>query len=224
VRDAFLDLVAGGSCLGCGRPGRRLCPWCDSGLRAEVGPVRPSPCPVGLVTVHAAGAYAGTLRELVLAHKERGALGLVSPLGRLLAEVVAGATPLHPERAVILVPVPSHPAVVRSRGHDPVLRLVRRSAGVLRRRGSRVAVRQALRVVGRPLDQSGLDAAGRAANLDGRFRGRQPAPTEGEVLLLDDVVTTGATLREAQRALEGAGWSVAGAATLAATRRRVAPR
>ena len=219
MRDPFLDLVAGGACVACGRPGRRLCPWCAVALGARSEPVRPSPCPAGLLPVHAAGDYDGTLRALVLAHKERSALGLARPLGRVVADVVTSVSDGHP---VVLVPVPSHPSVVRARGHDPVLRVVRRASRVLRARGTPTLVRRLLRVRGRPLDQAGLSARERRANLDGRFRA---LPARGDVyaatlLLVDDVVTTGATLREAQRALVAAGWRPDGAVAIAATRRR----
>ena len=219
VRDAFLDLVAGGACVACGRPGRRLCPWCANALAARCEPVSPSPCPTGLLPVHAAGDYDGILRALVLAHKERSALGLARPLGRVLADVVAGVSDGEP---VVLVPVPSHPSVVRARGHDPVLRVVRRASRLLRARGTPTLVRRLLRVQGRPLDQTGLSADERRANLAGRFRALRAqgdAPT-ATLLLVDDVVTTGATLREAQRALVAAGWRPDGAVAIAATRRR----
>lgn len=217
MRDAFLDLVAGGSCVVCGRPGRRLCPRCLAQLRPDVRRVRPSPCPPGLLPVLAVGDYDAALREVVLAHKERAALGLAVPLGRLLGAAVTQAAAAGP---VTLVPVPSHPAVVRARGHDPVLRVVRRCSQVLRSQGRWVRVRRPLLVVGRPRDQAGLDAHERRRNLDGRFRGRPARPPDGCVLLVDDVVTTGATLREAQRALVEAGWRPRAAVTLAATRRR----
>lgn len=167
------------------------------------------------------------MRELVLAHKERAVHALAAPLGEVLAHVVLGAQRLQPgllDPDVWLVPVPSHRSVVRARGHDPVLRIARRAAHELRRRGTSASVRGLLGVVGRPEDQAGLGAAQRRANLDGRFRARAPRPpsrASGAVLLVDDVVTSGATLREAQRALEESGWSPRAAVTLAATRRRL---
>lgn len=164
------------------------------------------------------------MRDLVLAHKERGVHSLATPLGEVLAHVVLGALPADRRAPELwLVPVPSHPAVVRARGHDPVLRITRRAAHELRRRGTRAVVRPLLRVVGRPLDQSGLGAAGRQANLEGRFRGRRPAPagSTATIVLVDDVITSGATLREAQRALQEQRWSPCLAVTLAATRRRL---
>ncbi|HET8970833.1 MAG TPA: phosphoribosyltransferase family protein, partial [Candidatus Nanopelagicales bacterium] len=76
-----------------------------------------------------------------------------------------------------------------------------------------------LRSAGRRADQTGLDAAGRAANLRAamRWSGRVPA---GPVVLVDDIVTTGATLAEAARAVRVAGGTVLGAAVVAATARR----
>jgi predicted amidophosphoribosyltransferase len=82
-------------------------------------------------------------------------------------------------------------------------------------------VRQLLVPTGLVLDQSTLDAAARAANLAGAFVCVRPAaPGDRPVVVVDDVLTTGATAREAQRALEEAGHRVVGIATVAATRRR----
>lgn len=194
----------------------------------------------------AAGEYAGALRALVLDHKERNRLALAGVLGRLLAVAVRDAyehglevrvpgqsadeaTPAcsaaYPT-AVHLVPVPSHGAVVRSRGHDPLLRVARAAAGELRRTGLTADVRPLLRTAARPRDQAGLDAESRAANVRGRFvvRGREfrrasRAPLPGAVVLVDDVITTGATAREAQRALQAAGVEPVGIGVVAATRR-----
>jgi predicted amidophosphoribosyltransferase len=172
------------------------------------------------------GEYADPLRRLIVDHKEHGRLGLAGPLGRLLAVAVvdawqaAGAPTAAAGSHVELVPVPSHPAVVRERDHDPLLRVARVAAGVVRRDGLRCRVHQALRVTGRPVDQAGLDTSSRAANVRGRFAVRRRARVAAPVVLVDDVITTGATLREAQRALEAAGVGVLGAATVAATRRR----
>jgi predicted amidophosphoribosyltransferase len=79
------------------------------------------------------------------------------------------------------------------------------------------------------VDQAGLGAAERAANLAGSMhcptellRRLASRRTHGRVVICDDVVTTGATLREAQRALEAVGLEVSAVAAVAATRRRIA--
>jgi predicted amidophosphoribosyltransferase len=167
--------------------------------------------------------YAGVVRSLVLAHKERQRLGLRPVLGRLLAQAVAAA--VTPDGPVLLVPVPSRRAVIRARGHDPTRAMARRAADRLSRLGYDVVSRPLLASRGPVLDQSGLSATERAANLSGsmwcpgsrRVVGWRPW---AQVVVCDDVLTTGATAREAQRALEAAGFTVAAVAAVAATVRR----
>jgi predicted amidophosphoribosyltransferase len=229
VRDAWLDLVLGSRCSACGEPGRALCGACAAALPSRAGACWPTPTPEGLVRPTAVGEYSGALRALVVDHKEHGRLALARPLGRLLTVAVldawsASAPPGEWPPAVDLVPVPSHPAVVRERGHDPLLRVARVAAAELRRGGASASVRRLLRVVARPSDQAGLGAEQRAANVRGRFAARAVAPRGRSLVLVDDVITTGATLREAQRALEVVGARPVGAAAVAATARRVTPR
>ncbi len=210
----LLDLVLPRTCAGCAAPGRLLCAACAALLgRAPLGPVRPRPCPAGLPPVRAFSPYAGEVQALLLAHKERGALGLTRPLGRALARTIgAGSGP------VVLCPVPSAPGVARGRGHDHAGRLARVAAQELRGAGRPASVQHMLRPARVVADQAGLTAGQRAANLHGALRARgAPGPP---VLLLDDVVTTGATLVEAARALRVQGHPVLGAVVLAATVRR----
>jgi predicted amidophosphoribosyltransferase len=227
VLDAWLDLVLGSCCSACGRPGRPLCPGCGTVLVAHPAVAWPTPSPPGLVLPVAALGYDGAVRSLVVDHKEHGRLALARPLGGLLAAAVveALARTCRSDRGVHLVPVPSHAAVVRGRGHDPLLRVARAAAAELRRSGLDVTVRRLLCVRARPSDQAELTAAERGANLSGRFevRTRAAGRPAGDLVLVDDVITTGATLREAQRALEVAGLVPRAAATVAATRRRHQP-
>lgn len=223
--DDWFDLVLGAHCLVCGTAGRLLCPDCRESLPRHGHPVRPRPCPAGLAPSFAATPYVDPLRALVLAHKEHRAFALTRPLGTVLAGVVASAVGTRAV-PILLVPVPSASATVRSRGHDPVLRMTRVAAGELHRNGHEVRVARLLRQRDRIADQAGLDAAERAANLAGRLAvtgararvGRSGAALR--VVLCDDVLTTGATAREAQRALEAVGLRVSAIATLAATQRR----
>lgn len=173
--------------------------------------------------VRAAGEYADALRALVLAHKEHRRLALAGPLGDVLAGAVGSLLRdlgVPPAQRVAVVPVPSSRTVVAARGHDPVLRMGRRAASTLRAHGVRARVVPLLRQTSRPRDQAGLTAAERQANLAGRFGARRSRAADAVVVVVDDVMTTGATLREAQRALEEGGHVVLGAATVAATRRR----
>lgn len=225
--DAWLDLILGSCCSACTAPGRALCSRCRALLPTKAGVAWPTPTPPGLVRPCSVGEYADPLRRLILDHKEHNRLALAGPLGGLLAVSVLDAwtASVGADRAagLDLVPVPSHPAVVRARGHDPLLRVARQAAGALRRGGAVVRVRSLLRVVARPGDQAGLDARARADNVRGRFAARSRLVSDRPVVLVDDVITTGATLREAQRALEEAGVTPIGAAAIAATRRREPP-
>ncbi|WP_310964395.1 ComF family protein [Nocardioides terrisoli] len=225
MRDAWWDLFHGGVCVGCGEPGRLLCRSCDRALPDACLAVRPTPCPPGLAPSFAADEYADPLRALVLAHKEHQGFALARPLGRVLAGVVM-RLPLQ-EVPLVMVPVPSRPAVVRARGHDPLLRIVRTAAARCRRGGIEARTLGLLRQRRRVADQAGLGLAGRADNLresmavDPRARAvlaRTEQPVR--VVVCDDVLTTGATAREAQRALADAGISVFAIACVCATRRR----
>lgn len=215
VWDAALDAVLGGLCWGCGTPGRALCPGCRSALSRERAYTVDQPFP--LIAAH---EYRDPVRGLVVAYKERGAWTLARPLGGRLAVAVArlwGSTGVHAR--LTLVPVPSRPQVVRERGLDTTLRLCRVAARALRGTGVPVRVVHALSTVGPLRDQAGLDTAGRIANVAGAF-GALPLPADEPVVIVDDVVTTGATLGEAMRAAHRAGWNPLGAAVVAAARLR----
>ena len=224
VPDAGRDLLLGGACAGCGAPGRVLCPACRSALPRGGHVAWPTPTPPGLAPPFAAGAYDGLLKALVLAHKEHAAYPLAIPLGRVLGDVVTDLLRAHPGVGpVALVPVPSRRRVVRARGHDPLLRTARAAAVRLRGTGTDATVLRALLPAGRVRDQAGLGALARAANLAGSMTARRAGALDGRgaVVVVDDVLTTGSTAREAQRALEEAGVAVLGIATVAATVRRL---
>jgi predicted amidophosphoribosyltransferase len=230
LSDAAVDLLLGSRCVGCERPGRLVCATCAATLREPAWPAWPSPTPEGLVAPWTAAEYADVARALVLGHKERAMHGLRGPLSDLLARAVRAAVDdadsVGP--TVVLTPVPSRPATVRARGHDPTWTITRGAAARLRRAGHDVRAVRLLRLRVRVDDQAGLDAAARAANLAGsmacpsralrRLASRAP---HALVVVCDDVLTTGATAREAQRALEASGLTVLAVATAAATRRRI---
>lgn len=236
LRDAASDLLLGGSCLGCATPGRLLCPACRAGLPTTAVPHWPTPTPAGLATPWAAAPYDGLLRALVLGHKEHRLLALTPVLGALLAisvaaalddvEAGAGAGPGVPP--VLLVPVPSRRAAVRARGHDPMLATARAATRAL---GPAATVAPLLRTRVGVVDQAGLDREHRRANLAGSMAARTGAlrslarrGTAAHVVVCDDVLTTGSTAREAQRALAAVGVGVVAVAVVAATARRVPPR
>lgn len=214
VREA-LDIVAPRTCAACGDGlgdgAGPVCRRCAVALATLVRPTR-HVLEAGSCAVYSAVPYEGVVRSLLHTFKERGrtdAAIALAPLVRL-----AAAAALHdtmPEAPVRLVPVPSSAAARGRRGYDHIEVLCRRAF-------PRSAPSPVLRVRAAVRDQAALGAAERAANLEGSMRASRPFPAS--VLVVDDVATTGATLREAVRALDECGARVVGAAVIARVPRR----
>ncbi|QEO08581.1 ComF family protein [Protaetiibacter larvae] len=204
VREALLDawaLVLPVTCAGCDAPDRALCASCRARLAPH--PVRLT-APGGLQVV-AGAPYRDTVQRVVLAVKD-GRTPLAGELALLLRAALRAAAA---DAAVEPCPVPSSRAALRGRGFDPVL-LVLARAGV---RPARV-----LRTARPHRTQKGLGRVERGANLRGVHRARRRLDGR-RFILVDDVVTTGATLAEAARAIREAGGEVVGAVVIAATPR-----
>ncbi len=208
ARAALLDLVLPLECGGCARPGTGWCAACDTWLHAPLARVRPrlDPC----VPCWAVGSHAGPPRRAVIALKERGRRDLVAPLSRAVADAVTRLRVSGeldpPELApLLLVPAPTRAGAARTRGGDPVARVAAGAAANL----AHCSVAPLLGVRG-TRDSVGLSARERAANLSGRVHvtatGRLRA--DANVVLLDDVLTTGATATESVRVLRSVGVGV----------------
>lgn len=230
-------------CGGCGAADVRLCPRCAAHLvgvrRAEAGAPRLDRFGDGAAwPVLAAGDYTGPVRELVVAWKDRDRADLTAALAppvRRLAVEVAGQVlrGLQDGQEVWIVPVPSTSAARRRRGREPVTELARIVAAQTAQTAQlagRVRMARALVHVHRVSavrDQVGLGVRARSGNLagtldvrlrwrsglDGRASGCPPAAC----VLVDDVLTTGATLAESARAIGHRGGLVVAAVVLAAT-------
>ncbi len=201
---ALADLVLPRTCAGCGLPGASLCRACGSWLTSP-HLAAPRRFPEGFPPTVAAGPYDGPVRPAVLAFKERSRAELARPLGTALALAVAAVVagvPGPPPPAVLLVPVPSSAAALRARGRDHVGELAGRAVQELRGVGLPVAQGRLLRRRGRVRDSAELSAGQRRANLAGTFALHPGAAAGNAVLVLvDDVVTSGATLTEAASVL-----------------------
>lgn len=128
----------------------------------------------------------------------------------------SGVLPFSP---VTLLPVPSARRAVAARGHDPTRRIALAAARELRRGGLPARASPMLRQRRPVVDQSGLGAQERLANVSGALRlnpGAGRFLAEGSTVLVDDLMTTGATLAEAARAVAAEGVCVLGAAVVAA--------
>ena len=180
-------------CIGCGEPETGLCAACAAAAR-----------PVDLVldgvSVRAASEYAGAVRGAILGLK-RGERAYLDPLAELLAPLVPPGT--------AIVPVTTTARRAAERGFDQARELARRVAVL--RSGS---VADVLRKRGAA--QRGLDRNERLGSRR-RFTLRPQTAVPRTALLLDDVITTGATLRDAAAALAAGGCRVAGAVVVART-------
>jgi predicted amidophosphoribosyltransferase len=213
----MLDLVLPLECGGCGTPSIRWCAACARQL--AVRPDEPhliTPRVDPGVPVLSLGRYVGARREAIVAVKEHGRADLIAPLAialqagleRLLTWGVVG-TPL------IVVPAPTRRSAARRRGGDPVTRMARAAAAELRDVPD-IQVVQALRLRALARDSVGLSGADRQRNIAGRVKITKPAQVlANDVLVVDDIVTTGATASESVRVLRIAGAQVAGVLAIA---------
>ncbi|MGB8020759.1 MAG: hypothetical protein WCF04_05980 [Candidatus Nanopelagicales bacterium] len=167
--------------------------------------------------MRAASLHQGPAGRAVVAFKEDGVRQLGGPLSALLARSVRDVLDdlgWEGGQPVWLVPIPTRRSARRARGADPIADLAARAARQLRSAGIPANRCPGLIHVRDSIDQMGLGASQRLANVAGTLRG---APMPGGMLVLvDDVTTTGATLAEAARALWASGHRdrVLGAATI----------
>lgn len=208
LASAWLDLLLPRACARCG--GRidgdtDLCRPCARSLprlpRVTGGEPRP---PAPLTSWLAEVAYAGETEQWIHRFKypQPGLAGLDPRPAALLATLAADAAARLPHpRPQLVVPVPIHPRRLRARGFHP--------AGVLADAVARALAARcthgALVVTRETASQTGLDRAARRRNVRGAFVARPGFAAERAVVLVDDVVTTGATLAACARALRRAG-------------------
>jgi len=215
-----LDLILPLECGGCGVPSTRWCDACATELSVSVDQPRVvSPRVDPQVPVFALGRYTGARRRAVIAMKERGRGDLVVPLARALAVGVHRLlTWGMVDTPLTIVPAPTRRSAARRRGGDPVTRLARAAVAGHPDIGTAIAVVPALRLTALARDSVGLGTAARERNISGRVRLRDRRANFGdtEVLVIDDIVTTGATARESVRVLQSAGARVAAVLAIAA--------
>ena len=183
-------------CFGCQRLGPSICSECRSSWHPHYYRSK-----FDGLTVHSSLLYTPTASKIILAAKESGL--------KKADDLILDAISLALQRSKLdlslsrLVPIPSSKSSQRRRGRSFIVDLVQQLS---QRTG--IEVIDCLELTRRVLDQSGLHRQERATNLAGAFRVSSPA--RGELILVDDVVTTGATLREAFRAVNSQGFHAIG--------------
>lgn len=190
----LLDFLIPARCAACGDAGADLCARCTAAIATAhaiaVG------ARGGVPPVVALGPYEGPLRAAVLSLKFRGARRVGHVLGRWLAERI-----IWPFDAI--VPVPLHPRRLRERGYNQA-DAIARGIGAAAKRGC--AIDSIVRVRA-TAPQSGLGLSERQANVEGAFGAgpRVEAISGRRILVVDDVVTTGATIADCAVVLRRAG-------------------
>jgi predicted amidophosphoribosyltransferase len=210
-----LDLVLPLECGGCGAPSTRWCAACADEL--ALGPDAPRVVTPRIdpgVPVFALGRYAGARRRAIVAMKDRGRTDLLSPLARSLALGVHRLLEWGLlDVPLTIVPAPTRSWAARRRGGDPVTRI----AALATAAHPDITVVRALRMKALARDSAGLSSAARERNVAGRvLLTRRRLPAHGEVLLVDDIVTTAATAHQSVRTLHRGGARVSAVLALAA--------
>jgi len=187
-----------------GNPGETLC-----GVCRRLAPP--------FVRAAAYGNYEGGLRDLIHLLKYQQVRPAANVLGRMLGEVISGLEPVLPEH-VLVVPVPLHADKLRQRGFNQS-ELIARSALKLREDKQRFELQsQVLERKRETASQIGLSSHQRRVNMRGAFAVARPElVAERDILLVDDVLTTGTTASECARTLRKAGASKVWVATVART-------
>lgn len=193
--DELLDVLLPAPCLACGKPPKPLCQNCQPAFT--------------IIEDGERHFYAAELDQelglILSAVKDRNRTAVLNQIARSFRPCLAHA--IEKTRPTLLVCPPSSAKNFRKRGFNPALWLLKAANPSTIR-----ATDRALRLVRQPRDQRGLDQQERSKNVDNLF---QSQIREGRVLLVDDVKTTGATLKSMQSAFERAGVEVVGSCVLA---------
>ena len=167
------------------------------------------------------GSYQGGLREMIHLLKYAGVFPAAKVLGRMVAEAMSGLEPILGDGTILVIPVPLHKSKGRQRGFNQA-ELIAKAALKFRPEGR---FRLAANILLRQRDtesQIGMTSHQRRENMRGAFVVRRADEVndqvrDNEVLLVDDVLTTGATAAECARVLLKAGASKVWVATAART-------
>ncbi|HEY7463019.1 MAG TPA: ComF family protein [Candidatus Limnocylindria bacterium] len=201
----LLDVLLPPACAGCGRYGRIFCPACHGSLERASDDrdrfIAPDPGVVvgdALEVAVAAFRYGGPLRRALASLKYGGAARVAGPLAAASGPALKSLTALA--SGATLVPVPVHPERLRQRGYNQAALLAVALGGSARLPVADVLLRR------RPTTQQHrLDRAARLRNLRDAFALHQGRAPPAAAILVDDILTTSATLEACAGVLRAAG-------------------
>ena len=198
ILSELTHLVFPTRCYGCNALGVSICSQCRREWIPHYYKSGSSP-----LSVHSAVIYSPTASRIILAAKENGLQGADD---LLIDAIIHVLNKVQLDKSFIrLVPVPSSKQSQRRRGRSFIVDL---TDTISEKTG--IAINDCLQLSRRVSDQSGLTRVQRITNMHGAFSLKPGAILRGDAIVIDDVVTTGATLREAARALNSQGFHAFG--------------
>lgn len=220
---AVRDLLLPRGCAGCDRPDHVLCDDCRAAFQGCEPRELPG-CAMG--GAMACAAYQGTARHAILGWKDHGDEELDGVFGTLLADLAQRSGLMDwcrslpaADKPVWVVPLPSSVRSMRRRGRWHTLPLAKAVAARMNERGIEAVVVPALRSTatgGRSVEQG--NAADRGRRIGGHIVLDENYEISGRVVVLvDDIITTGATMRQCAAVASGAGARVSTLLALAQT-------
>lgn len=220
VRSGLESLALDQSCLSCGISRAPLCETCLKSWRPISGMTQELD-----LEIHFSQVYNEVASKIVMKAKEDG----IRDAKRYLAIAIANSVLALLERKslenrkLLIVPVPSTSSARKRRGEDFIFELAKDVRKLLRPKllKNQIKIDRLLGVNRQISDQARLSEFERGQNLIGAFRVTEKLPEPNPIIVIDDVVTTGSTIREAFRALKERNLTVIGGATACASRRRL---
>ena len=199
--EALTQLLFPTRCIGCKEIGVLICSTCRLEWHPHLYSTR-----ISTVPIYSGVIYSKTASKILLSAKENGLKGADELIIKAIDRVLNRANFSNSD--IRLVPIPSSRSARRRRGRNFMVDIAQ---GVGRLSGYRIS--DPLELVRKVRDQSGLHADDRSENLRGAFGVKAGSYPRGDLVLIDDVVTTGSTLREAVRALTTQGYCVIASVT-----------
>ncbi len=208
ILQSLNELIFPSRCISCAELGRSLCSQCRSQWNPHIYITNVGQGHPQSLTVVSSVLYSPIAQKVILGAKE-------SHLKRadlLVSEAISHSLQylLREQWVDYLIPIPSRRSATRKRGREFLAEITQPVSSEFS-----IPIARPLRHARKVRDQSGLDFENRWNNLDGAFVVEREHGLRGSAVLVDDLVTTGATLCEAARALRYAGIQVIGAVTAA---------